>query len=682
MKREISLVRQYFSIPLFCLLLMLLTACGKNSDSVEYYDVESEQEILFEGKEDKYSTFVGMQYFQGEPVQLWLSYKEKTNLYLRRTDGSQELLLEGLESGNGVRWYLGEDGSLYGWTCSWDTGDSGKKAPCIRKLDKEGQEIFRKELEPGILLWDFFQLEDGDIMLLLQDGGFGNRLFTKLNPETGVLAEKPSVQLKPETLSIYIAAGNQGVLCLDTGMYKGISEISMEDGSEFSSLSFSGSSYLMDCSQEGMEPVDFRMTEDGKVEILWADPSSGRSIRETLWLSRVNKIPIILQSTYNMPNGVWLQERIADFNRENSKYHVIVEQPDLSSPDNYGEMVAVGMATGKEPDILYGPAVMWAYGLVEKDGLEDLAPYMMESGIPEEDYFPYAFSCLRDGEKIYTFRTGAFYSPSISYIRTELLGGREVSGIEELLDALLTWEGDAQLGGAASRFVLGNFYDSEDYWGMIDLENGTCDFSGDLFAKMLKTAKKYGVSWEKALAKDYEPCMIAAGSIDCTLTGYKTSAELEEAGFFNLTALLDGTWASTEGTNFVLAINAGSAQKEGAWEFLRYMMSEEVQMKLDDFNARVNRRAHWTGVEEQLEWLNSEENADAGENARPRTLSGTIFTYIETSGRLEVIQQYDFDYTKDDMTQERIDEYLNALENTAEHTTIAYTRLPPVFWHR
>ncbi len=230
------------------------------------------------------------------------------------------------------------------------------------------------------------------------------------------------------------------------------------------------------------------------------------------------------------------------------------------------------------------------------------------------------------------------------------------------------------MGSAVSRFVLGNFYDSEDYWGMIDLENGTCDFSGDLFAKMLKTAKKYGVSWEKALAKDYEPCMIAAGSIDCTLTGYKTSAELEEAGFFNLTALLDGTWASTEGVNFVLAINAGSAQKEGAWEFLRYMMSEEVQMKLDDFNERVNRHAHWTGVEEQLEWLNSEENADAGENARPRTLSSTIFTYIETSGRLEVIQQYDFDYTKDDMTQERIDEYLNALENAAEHTTIAYTQ--------
>nr|WP_305114435.1 hypothetical protein [uncultured Acetatifactor sp.] len=40
-------------------------------------------------------------------------------------------------------------------------------------------------------------------------------------------------------------------------------------------------------------------------------------------------------------------------------------------------------------------------GMQGKGVLEELNPYMEDSGISEEDYFPLAFSVLRQGEKIY-----------------------------------------------------------------------------------------------------------------------------------------------------------------------------------------------------------------------------------------------------------------------------------------
>ena len=82
-------------------------------------------------------------------------------------------------------------------------------------------------------------------------------------------------------------------------------------------------------------------------------------------------------------------------------------------------------------------------------------------------------------------------------IESSVLGSREEPDIGTLVDSLLTWEENATfLYGMSSQKLLEFFLEGTDtIWGMVDWERGSCDFSGELFAKMLEAARRYG--WDE-----------------------------------------------------------------------------------------------------------------------------------------------------------------------------------------
>lgn len=94
-----------------------------------------------------------------------------------------------------------------------------------------------------------------------------------------------------------------------------------------------------------------------------------------------------------------------------------------------------------------------------------------------------------------------------------------------------------------------------------------------------------------------------------------------------------------------LAVNAASPQKEGAWAFLRYLLGEEAQAVSD--HVPVNRAALGAWLERQLE-----EVADGKEMALGRA-------YIDED---EIVRDSKV-YTAADMTDERLAEYMETLED-------------------
>ena len=661
-----------------CLCGLCTAGCGQKEDggpaktdpaetwlqpgsATEYYDIQSKKESLFAGqkKSDENGFFLGMQYHQGEPVQLWsLWEEEERRVYLFRADGSRELLNGMEDTENGV-WYMDEDGDFYCWNRIWGIGEEPPQY--IQKLDSTGKELFRTE--PGkedLQLLDLCQLEDGSMMALVRDTQSGETELRELDPESGRLSEEPGAKLERTISSRYIAAGRQGILVLDTGSMEGISEVRPGDGSVLSALSFLGTSYSLEDSARGMEVHDFRVLEDGKMEILWAKPSGDGSVRETLTFSKTEKAVVTLRTTLLMDDG-WLERQIGAFNKTNKDYYVVLEKPKAEDQSEFGTMTAVQIATGKGPDILYGYALEYVYDIAEKGGLEDLAPYMEASGVREEDYFPYAFSCWRDGEKIYTFRIAG--CPSFSCYKEKFLGGRELpADIDALLDLLLDWEGNYwSYGGDLSGSLLTSFLSGDDLCGMIDWEEGSCDFSGELFAKMLKTAKKCGISYAKAMAGEFRDRLtVAKHSIDCSLYGYKTEEELEKRG---LVRMCD---PGVGGVHSVLAMNVNSAQKQGAWEFIRYIMREDVLKTRGNESMGVsNRAAYMATLEKELEKLNA--NGSGG---------WKTITHVLPDGRTR--EEKEPGYKKEEITEERIAECLAAKENAIEGTTIKSVRTEPI----
>lgn len=267
-----------------------------------------------------------------------------------------------------------------------------------------------------------------------------------------------------------------------------IAEINADNGIESDIISLLGTTYI----KPGKYPTlqDFRILEDGSVDILWAVSNGSGSLREKLRTANVEKISVTLRA---WTTDTWIEKQVNRFNQNSETYHVIVENQADDKAD-FARLTSVQIASGKGPDILMG-SLMQDYipGMIEKGILEDMKPYMERNGIREEDYFPYVFAAWRTGDNIYGITPT---SPWLTSYRMDssVLGGTEEPNIETLVDVLLARQEDAVfLEGYDSQALLEFLLKGTDtLWGMVDWEKGSCDFSGELFAGILEMTKRYG----------------------------------------------------------------------------------------------------------------------------------------------------------------------------------------------
>lgn len=384
-------------------------------------------------------------------------------------------------------------------------------------------------------------------------------------------------------------------LCTEDRNYR-VMKADLASGEMVPVLYLAGTSYILPAS---LWLQNFQVLEDGAVELLLTD-SNGKNCRlDKIKMQKTEKIPIVVRG------GYWVdyifREQVSQFNMENSTYQVIVEDcTDPEALEDFGRLTSVQMNAGKGPDILYGDDLMEDYiaGMLEKGALEDLKPYMERDGVREEDYFPLTFSAWRQGERIYgiNYRGGA----SQTTIKEEVLGSRETPDMETLIDALLAREGEClYMSEWASGQVLKNWMrGTESLFGMVDWEQGSCDFNTPLFHKMLEAAARYGDNGRKNAE-----LAVAAGNGYSNVLYFSGSAELEAQGrVISGTQFDDGCYASFNVME-ILAVNVNSSHKEGAWEFIRFLLSDEIQgAKKDAYTIPVSYHA----FEEWLPWCIAE----------------------------------------------------------------------------
>lgn len=223
------------------------------------------------------------------------------------------------------------------------------------------------------------------------------------------------------------------------------------------------------------------------------------------------------------------------------------------------------LMAGRGPDIFDGSVFNVSESIPKKGVLADLAPGLDAMAITDEEYFP-AVRALRMGNAVYGICTRIL--PHGYSIRESVLGSREQPDIESLVEKLYTYPDQKAVWRAYARCEIIIEYllsDSEDLWGMIDWEKETCDFSGELFAKMLEIAKRYadpeGKSWETE-----ERWLVYFYSLVSN-----SPKQLESKGKVII------NYPAYERIGAVLMLNANSEHQEGAWEFLEYVLSEEGQ---------------------------------------------------------------------------------------------------------
>lgn len=634
---------------------------------------------------DNYGDILNMQFYQGEPVLLWMKEWERYvedgtegsmqpqpisdgGLYLSKTDGSRELLIPcgmlsdyfgyGKEGGpaRNYGWYLDRDGGCY---CRGKSENEDGRYFFLKLDTASGEVLYKSVLEQGFKAIDFCQAPDGRMYLVLETADLADpNKVTKLvefDPDTGAVSNKDAFTMNTEKVNCTFGEGEDGIYMeIPSGYYR----VNLEDGTKSEYMIFQGTTYSSAAWRKGeigWGDDDFHVLYDGSVEILYmkkdyesfesggyniVTKANVKAVVEKLWLSGIEREPVVVRGR---AVSNWLKGQAASFNRSNETYQVVLEEFSGSGSvdlEEYARMTSVEIAAGKGPDILYGDFMEdYICGMLDKGALLDLTPYMEASGIREEEYLPLTFGSLRDGGGIYGVNAGA--SPVGYKIKKEVLEGRGGIDIGTLVDALNGW---------GEKAVYYSFYDSgmllemflegsENLWGMVDWEQGTCDFSGELFAGILEAAKNYGYDGRNAYPNLVQSVQFSS------LYRYDSAAELEKEGMVMCGVLFgDGCHGAVD-SGRIMAVNAGSARKDGAWEFISFLLGEEAQAA-QDASFPVSRTALGTWMEKELALV-----ADGRE-------TGVGTTYIDGGEMIKVYKEY----TAADITEGRVEEYLKALE--------------------
>ena len=508
--------------------------------------------------------------------------------------------------------------------------------------------------------------------MLLADPENLKEFLRELDPETGQVIARPQVELSYADIHIGAANGSVALAGYIESGY-GIKSVDLNAQSTSPLLYFDGTSYGW---HKDSLFQDFRVLEDGAVEFLWTDKNGKHCILEKMCMEKVEKIPVVVRGIFFV--DFWLSEQVNLFNQGDSDYYVILETCGYGNDlEDFARITSVQVGAGKGPDILCGDYLLHDYinGMLDKDALEELNPYMESSGIREEDYFPLVFATWRQEEKIYSI------TPKMEVTCEEtdanVLNCRETPDIEVLADALLAWEGkgfyrkELTSGELLNTFLQG----SENLWGMVDWgtgekdSSGSCNFNTPLFGKLLETARRYGYTDKRMQEQEI------AYMANLNYFFHFNSPKEQEAKKRLATGTLfdDGCYAVSSPL-YTMAVNANSASKEGAWEFLAFLLGEEVQYRKEAYLPPVHRESFDKWLEWELQWLteprfengkeitpvyNGENTSAEKINAYKKAIEDARPLPIRTAPILTIIQEEAKDYFNGSKSAEEVSRVIN-----------------------
>lgn len=324
---------------------------------------------------------------------------------------------------------------------------------------------------------------------------------------------------------------------------------------------------------------------DGRIFAIINDYSEENSKTELVFVRKVKASEVAEREeiTYG---GMWLdynlKKNIISFNKTNDKYRIVVKEYGTDDYETGLTQFNADLTTGKCPDIIDFSFVNYSQ-YANMGILEDLYPYMEKSGIKKEDYLENVLAAFEVDGKLCGI-TPQFYV-STAMAKASNVGNVDGWTLAEMLDFVEEKNPD-------NVFAYGNrdelfyycVYNNIDEF--IDWETGKCSFEGEDFIRTLEFAAKFP---EESDYNDEEgiSAKIRADKI-LLMQGSVSSVQEYQMmnGLFGEPIAYVGFPNNERKGNLIQAtggcmgISAKSKNKEGAWEFVKSILSQEYQDSL------------------------------------------------------------------------------------------------------
>lgn len=273
-----------------------------------------------------------------------------------------------------------------------------------------------------------------------------------------------------------------------------------------------------------------------------------------------------------------LDKMIGKFNVENKDYHITVEKYDWGD----SERLQIELATGKGPDLIAMDMIN-ADDYVQKGILEDLTSYLEDSTILSKDmlHSKVLELCTVDGTLTCI--------PPYFGITTVMGRGSELSDIDKwTIDEFLMYvdahrgatvfEGNTY-GQTREALVLTVWQSQPERW--VDWEARAAKFDSEDFIELIEYATGYEAKYDEDNSNTINK--IRDGRVifyDGTIWGMESYLYCKGIYEGDMKVIGYPSWDGRSRHGFVginaFGINASSLSKQGAWEFIEYMVVSQT----------------------------------------------------------------------------------------------------------
>ncbi|KIL40143.1 hypothetical protein SD70_15860 [Gordoniibacillus kamchatkensis] len=280
------------------------------------------------------------------------------------------------------------------------------------------------------------------------------------------------------------------------------------------------------------------------------------------------------------------------------------DKPDPKNLEKYIDDVNTALMSGKASDIIVMSNLPYKK-YADKKLLENISALMSaDSSFHMDDYYTNIFDAMK--------YNGNLYTVPVKVTMNMWLGNQAVLGGEKIDGSKWTWEdfasvskklmSDKKNDGNPDIYPLGyiepgdliTFMLNSSFAKFVDTGAKKAKFGSPEFTGLLKLAKSM-----------YDDKLIAPQSADPSATMFQNKGNINmysdmiinpqvfydgKADYYNVPSE-NGTEGTSVTSGLPLAINSKSANKQAAWQFVKFLLSEEMQSTMELMGFAVNKQA-------------------------------------------------------------------------------------------
>ncbi len=355
-----------------------------------------------------------------------------------------------------------------------------------------------------------------------------------------------------------------------------------------------------------------------------------------------------------------IKNRIIDFNKTSDQYRIVVKEYNkYNTMDDYMAgytQLNNDIITGNMPDILIGDLNISMENYISKGLIADIGSLIeQDEELSQMEYMDNVFNAHKVNDKLY------YVIPSF-YVRTmiakeSIVGDRTSWSMQDLKEVMTTMPEGAQALGDVTKD--GFIYSIMQYCGtdFVDVSTGKCNFNSQDFIEMLEFVntlpegneefdEEYWNNYYMNYATQYredrtllKECYINdARNMNREINGY-FGEDISYIGFPTLSGK-----GSVVVANQKFVLSAKSEDLDGAWQFIRYYLTEEYQSSIS-YGLPVSKKVFLEKAQEATQnpyWMD--------ENGEKQEYEDTFYINDE-----EIVLP--------NMTQEQVDEFVAFVES-------------------